>query len=164
MASDPARLSKIIVIAMIIVAVGGAATLSYFMHARSTELAQGLDSPDPDVVNDNLIALKDRHDPIGMKKATSLLQSDNTETRVNAAIYLGALDKKDSVPYLIKAMREVEDDRKDEIVSELAAITGQAFGRNANGWRDWWLADHPADSLLFNSPQTTPSASMPSDH
>ncbi len=155
MGSDRAWRSRVKVIFLIIVGIGGAATLSYFMHARSSELARDLDSPDPSVVNDGLIALKDRGDPAGMDKATALLKSDNTDTRIDAAIYLGELGKKDSVPYLIKAMREVEDDRKDEIVSELTSITGQSFGRNANGWRDWWLGQHPG-SFLFNAPQTLP--------
>ncbi len=155
MGSDTSWRGRIVVFGMIIVAVGLAATLSYFMHARSGELAHQLDSADSSIVNDGLIALKDRVDPAGMNKAAALLKSDDTDIRINAAIYLGALGKKDSVPYLIEAMREVEDDRKDEIVSELASITGESFGRNANGWRDWWLGQHPG-SFLFNAPQTLP--------
>jgi hypothetical protein len=155
MGSDKSRRSRVVVIVMIIIAVGGAMALSYFMHARSRELARELDSADPSVVNDGLIALKDRVDPAGMVKAGAMLKSDDADIRINAAIYLGALGKKDSVPYLIEAMRHVEDDRKDEIVSELSSITGESFGRNANGWRDWWLGQHPG-SFLFNAPQTLP--------
>ncbi|MGD0463010.1 MAG: HEAT repeat domain-containing protein [Tepidisphaeraceae bacterium] len=161
MASDPERRSRIVVIVMIIVAVGGSVVLSYFMHASSAELVRHLDSADPGVVSDSLILLKDRRDPEGISKAAALLKSDNAEVWTNAAIYLGAMEKGTSVPYLIKAMGNVEDDRKNEIVSELTAITGQTFGGDANAWRDWWLAQHPTGSFLFNASQTLPAASLP---
>jgi HEAT repeats len=161
MASDPERRSRIVVIVMIIVAVGGSAVLAYFMHARSAELARSLDSTDTSVVNDSLILLTSRRDPEGIDKAGALLKSNDAEVRINAAIYLGIMEKESSVPYLIKAMGDVEDDRKNEIVSELTAITGQSFGGDAKAWRNWWVAQHPTGSFLFDPPQTLPTASSP---
>ncbi len=112
-------------------------------------------------MSDSLILLKDRRDPEGLGKAADLVKSDDADVWTNAAMYLGAMEKGTSVPYLIKAMGDVEDDRKNEIVSELTVITGQSFGGDAKAWRDWWLAQHPAGSFLFNASQTLPSASSP---
>jgi len=159
MASDPARRSRFVVIGMIIIAVGLSAVLSYFMHARSVELVHDLDSPDAGVVSDSLIVMNQRHDPEGMDKAASLLKSDNADVWINAAIYLGGMEKGISVPYLIKAMGNVEDDRKNEIISDLTAITGQSLGGDAKAWRDWWISQHPTGSFLFNASQTLPTAS-----
>jgi hypothetical protein len=159
MGSDEHRRSRVLVIAMIVFAVGLSAVLAYFMHARSVELARELDSSDPAVVSDSLITMNQRHDPEGMEKAIALLKSDHAEVWINAAIYLGGMEKAESIPYLIKAMGDVEDDRKDEIVSDLTAITGQSFGGDANAWREWWLVQHPTGSFLLDS--TLPSASMP---
>jgi hypothetical protein len=158
MASDPGRRSRMVVIAMIVVAIGGSALLAYFMHASSAELVRRLASDDPDVVSDSLILLKDRRDPEGLDKAATLLESDSADVRTNAAIYLGAMQKPNSIPYLIQAMGDVEDDRKNEIVSELSAITGQSF-RDAKSWRDWWHVQHPTGSFPFDVSQTLPTTS-----
>jgi hypothetical protein len=159
MGSDRSPRSRLVVIVIIVMAIGLSAALSYFMHLRSVELGRDLDSSDPIVVRDGLITLNERHDPVAIDKATDLLKSNNAGVWTNAAIYLGGLGKENSVPYLIKAMRHVENDRKDEIVSDLTAITGQSLGGNANAWRDWWITQHPTGSFRFDSSQTFPTAS-----
>ncbi len=152
MANDPAqrgRWGRLTVWLVLALAVGLSAALAYLMHRRNVELVRALDSPDPEIVIDSLIDLKDRSNPAGVNKATTLLNSDNPDVRLNAALYLGSLGKPNSVPYLIEALGDVKDDQKDEIVSDLTQITGKSFGRNESAWENWWANTHPQNPFRF---------------
>jgi HEAT repeat protein len=157
MASDPTqndRSSRVTVIVMMVVMIGGAIVLTYFMHVRSAELVRNLDAADPDKVSDSLVLLKDRRDPDGIGKATRLLSSDNHDVWINAALYVGAMEKEISVPYLIKALRSADDRQADEIQSDLRSITGESLG-GANAGRKWWLAKNPGSSFNFDNHAST---------
>src|SRR5208282_6872030 len=102
MGNDSPQRGRIVVIVMAVIMIAGAASLTYFMHVSSDELVRNLDSSDADKIGDSLILLKDRRDPAGITKAKMLLQSDVADVWTHAALYLGAMGKVESIPYLVK--------------------------------------------------------------
>ena len=146
MANKPAQTNRITVAVMVIIMIGFSAVLSYFMHKNSTTDAQRLDSNDPDTIIDGLSALKERHDPTGIAKATALLNSEKPDVWNNAALYLGAMGKTESIPYLIKALETADDERANEISLDLTEMTGELLGERYQPWKDWWVTKYGATS------------------
>src|SRR5579863_6444897 len=105
MGNDPPQRGRIVVIVMVVLMIGGSIALTYFMHKSSTQLVTNLDSPDSDKVGYSLEILKDRRDPAGIAKAKDLLQNNNPDIWQRAALYLGAMGKAESIPYLIKTLQ-----------------------------------------------------------
>jgi hypothetical protein len=151
MGSDSPQRGPIVVIVMAVMAIAGAACLTYFMHVSSDELVGNLDSTSPDKVGDSLILLKDRRDPAGITKAKTLLNSDVADIWTNAALYLGAMGKAESIPYLVKALRTADPQDGHEISVDLTMMTGQDFGVKYEDWRAWWSGKNAGSSFDFDS-------------
>jgi len=151
MGDDSRQRGPLVVIVMAVIMVAGAVSLTWFMHVSSGELVRNLDSNNPDKVGDSLILLKDRRDPAGIAKAKILLNSVVADVRTNAALYLGAMGKSESIPYLIKALRAADPQDGHEISVDLTMMTGQDFGPSFKDWHDWWLSRNPGSSIDFDS-------------
>jgi len=115
----------------------------YLEHAfpssgSATDLVGKLDSPDPATVIQGFQRLMSRADPVAVPRALELLESPDESIWLNAAHYLGACKRSESVPWLIKALRHTSY-RSDETTSTyLKAITGQDLGTDFVRWYDWW--------------------------
>ncbi len=142
MANDSRR-GRIVVIAIVIGSILGAIVLTKAVHVSTADYVKHLDSNDPDTVSYALVILKDRNDPAGVDKAENLIESDNPQIWINAAIYLGALGKSDAVPYLVKALPQADLDQGIQIVQQLKQFTGMPFGNDVNAWESWWKSAHP---------------------
>jgi hypothetical protein len=151
MGNDSPQRGRVVVIVMAVIMIAGAASLTYFMHVSSDELVGNLDSSDADKVGDSLILLKDRRDPAGIAKAKMLLRSDVADVWTNAALYLGAMGKAESIPYLVKALRTADGQTGHEISVDLTMMTGGDFGSNYQDWRAWWLSKNVGSSFDFDS-------------
>ena len=158
MGDDSRQRGPIVVLVMAVIMIAGAVSLTWFMHVSSGELVRNLDSSNQDKVGDSLILLKDRRDPAGIAKAKTLLNSDVADVWTNAALYLGAMGKAESIPYLVKALQTADPQDAHEISVDLTMMTGRDFGTNFKDWRQWWLSKNPASSIDFDShPATEPS-------
>jgi len=142
--NSPQR-GRIVVIAMVVLMLGGSAALTYFMHRSSTQLVASLDSSDPDKVSSGLESLKNRRDPAGINKAKDLLKSDNPDIWQSAALYLGAMGKGESIPYLIKTLQTAQGPELHEISVDLTTLTGRDFGTHFDDWQKWWLVKGAAN-------------------
>jgi len=151
MGNDSPERGRIVVIVMAVMMIAGAVSLTWFMHVSSDELVGNLNSSNPDKVGDSLILLKDRRDPAGITKAKALLQSDVADVWTHAALYLGAMGKAESIPYLVKALRTADGQTGHEISVDLTMMTGRDFGGNYEDWRAWWLSKNAGSSFDFDS-------------
>jgi hypothetical protein len=117
----------------------------------ASSYAHNLDSDDPDLVRESLAHLRDRKDPIAIKRAVELLQSTDDYIWLNAAEYVGVCGRQEAVPYLIKALRHTAWRADNETAQTLLALTGQPFGTNFSQWHEWWLGQHPNSEIDWTS-------------
>jgi len=117
----------------------------------SQRLAKNLSSSDNGVVRESLAVLKNRKDPAGMEAALPLLQSKEPYIWFNAALYLGSMQRPESVPYLIKGLRHRASLAYAESAADLTAITGKSFGTDFQKWHEWWETTHPSSNINFDS-------------
>ena len=148
MGNESRKRGPLVVGVMCILMVTIASGLTYFMHVTSDELVRNLDSSDPEKVGDALINLHDRKDPAGIAKATELLKSESPDVWPNAALYLGAMGKSQSIPYLIKALQTDDPQYSREISVDLTTMTGMDFGGDFEAWKKWWMEKNPG--MLFD--------------
>ena len=104
--------------------------------------AANLSSRNPDLVRESLAHLADRADPVAVPRAIELLQSPDDYIWLNAAQYLGACQRQEAVPYLIKALRHTAWRSDERTVRQLRALTGQNFGGSFEQWQAWWTERH----------------------
>ena len=112
--------------------------------------AANLESRDKDLVRESLSFLARRADPVGVDRAIPLLKHPDDYVWLNAAIYLGACERAEATPYLIKALRHTAWRSVDERVDRLESMTGQHFGRDFEAWKSWWVREHPETSLSWD--------------
>ena len=117
----------------------------------SHRLALNLSSTDNDVVRESLAVLADRKDPVGIQGALPLLKSKDPYVWFNASLYLGAVKRTESVPYLIKALRHNAYRSYGDCASDLTSITGMTFGTDFKKWHEWWMATNPSSGFDFDS-------------
>jgi hypothetical protein len=132
--------SRRAVVVMVLLILIGSVAMTFYMHRSSRQLVQSLDNPNPETVGYSLTLLKQRKDPEGIAKATELLKSPNKDVQTEAALYLGAMGKSQSIPYLINALNGAEDADAREISVDLTMLTGEDFGTKYNEWNAWWIA------------------------
>jgi hypothetical protein len=113
----------------------------------ASSYAHNLDSDNPDLVRESLAHLRNRKDPIAVKRAVELLQSTDDYIWLNATEYVGVCGRQEAVPYLIKALRHTAWRADNETAQSLLALTGQAFGTNYSQWHEWWLGQHPNSEI-----------------
>jgi hypothetical protein len=114
----------------------------------SSSYVRDLDSGD--VIN-SLLVLEERKDPIAIPKAIELLKRPDDYVWLSAALYLGACNRQEAVPYLIKSLRHA-DWRSDERAARyLKTITGTDFGTDFPKWQKWWLAKNPVTTFDWKS-------------
>ena len=111
-----------------------------------------MDASDPDTVSYSLSILKARKDPAGIAKATKLLSSGNEDVWTGAAMYLGAMGKAQSIPYLIRALKDAVDPDAREISMDLTMMTGEDFGTKYSDWDGWWKAKSGAGATATSQP------------
>lgn len=87
--------------------------------------------------------LRKRNNPIAVSVALKDMHSDDAYLWLNASEYLGVLGRKESIPYLIKALRHTAWRADEEHVTSLEKMTGQTFGTNFSEWKSWWTSLHP---------------------
>jgi hypothetical protein len=139
-AGDRAASGKLAVAVMAGLILVGSVALAYFMHRSTALLVRNLDSPDTYTVSYSLQILKDHRDPAGLAKARGLMDSGNADIAQDAALYVGAMGKQESIPYLIKLLKTVQGRELREIAVDLTAMTGEDFGANYDDWEKWRLA------------------------
>ena len=111
---------------------------------------QNLDLPDYRRY-DAYQALGRSKSPIAVDRAIRDLRSDDDYLWLNAAIYLGHLNRVEAVPYLIKALRHTASYSDDERVALLQRITGESYGANFEQWQGWWLKTHSDTNIDWSS-------------
>jgi hypothetical protein len=115
----------------------------------SNTLADNLSSSDLDLVMTSLNFLQNRNDPAGRQQARKLLNSSNNYISLNAALYLGAINDQQAVPYLIKALKHPASRAYPEVASDLHALTGQNLGMDQAKWIQWWDQKNPNSNFSF---------------
>jgi hypothetical protein len=105
--------------------------------------AANLSSRNSDLVRESLAHLAARADPVAVPRAIELLQSPDDYVWLSAAQYLGACQRQEAVPYLIKALRHTAWRSDERTVRYLRALTGQDFGGSFEPWQAWWAGRHP---------------------
>ena len=104
----------------------------------NAELMDYLNSWNKDVVNNTLTVIEFKGDPFAVDKAKALLKSKDDYIWLGAASYLGACNERESVPYLIKALRHTAWRGDQRRANYLHAMTDQDFGTNFTEWKLWW--------------------------
>jgi hypothetical protein len=92
-------------------------------------------------------ALARRGSNIAIGTALKDLRNPDPYVWINAASYLGMFRRKESVPYLIKALRHTARRSDQEHVEMLQKITGQDIGNEFNKWQEWYLSTPDAIEL-----------------
>jgi hypothetical protein len=113
--------------------------------------AANLRSSNPDLVRESLAHLTDRADPVAVPRAIELLQSPDDYIWLNAAHYLGACQRQEALPYLIKALRHTAWRSDEATVRRLRALTGQDFGASFGRWQAWWTEQHAGQAIDWTS-------------
>ena len=114
-------------------------------------LVQNLEGSDPDLQRESLAVLTDRKDASGVSAALPLLKSDDAYVWFNAALYLGSLNRREAVPYLIKGLRHHAWRAHQDCANDLVILTGQNLGTDFEKWHQWWKISHPASGFDFDS-------------
>jgi hypothetical protein len=117
--------------------------------ASVEDVAAKLNSKDPAKVVQGFQRLAGQRDPSAISRALQLLESPDESIWLNAALYLGACNRKEAVPYLIKALRHTSSRSDETTASRLKAITGQDFGADYGTWHKWWTVQ-PGHRPNFN--------------
>lgn len=94
-------------------------------------------------VYDAYYTLGRRRSPVAERQALEDVLSEDDYLWLNAGHYLGILERKEAVPYLIKALRHTAWRSDEERVELLQKMTGKTFGANFAAWKNWWLAGNP---------------------
>ena len=113
--------------------------------------AANLGSSNPDLVRESLAHLTDRADPVAVPRAIELLQSPDDYIWLNAAQYLGACQRQEALPYLIKALRHTAWRSDEATVRRLRALTGQDLGASFERWQAWWTEQHAGQPIDWTS-------------
>jgi hypothetical protein len=113
--------------------------------------ASFLESGDRDTVLSGFYHLSKRRDAIAVERAIPMLQSTDDYIWLNAAQYLGACEREEAVPYLIKSLRHTAWRSLNERVTWLESITGQTFGRDFAAWKTWWIESHPKTPIAWDT-------------
>jgi hypothetical protein len=126
----------------------------------SSDWARNLNSSDTDLVRESLYFLTKRKNPVAVFRAIELLTHPDDYVWLNAALYLGACNRQEAVPHLIKALRHTAHRADVETAQYLRTLTGADFGTDFARWQQWWLTGHPDtpfdwDSHLGHAPRLT---------
>jgi hypothetical protein len=105
---------------------------------RTSSYQKDLDSRDADTVLHGFYFLTVRKDPVAVPRAIELLNSTDSYIWFNSALYLGACDRQEAVPYLVKGLRHRAWRSYPEIASDLSRLTKQNFGTDYSLWFTWW--------------------------
>lgn len=134
-------------------------------NADSEELVEALSSENDQKVMTAFGILEDRRDPAGVQKAKELLEIDNKYIWFNATLYLGSLERKEAVPYLIKGLKHPASKAHKDASIYLQKITGKSFGTNYEKWLDWWEKTHPDKAQKAKAkPRATGPGNFPETH
>lgn len=112
-------------------------------------LVNNLSSSDRDLVMTSLDILKGRGDPAGQLKARALLSDSDDYIWFNAALYLGAINDPQAIPYLIKGLKHPAYRAYPEVATDLQALTGQTFALDQSKWIAWWRNANPGSQFSF---------------
>lgn len=102
-------------------------------------------------VYDAYYVLAKRNDPIAISHAFQDLNSKDAYLWLNAASYLGKLQRSESIPYLIKALRHSAYLSAPERAEMLQAMTGEQIGVDFVRWREWYEARQPDSQMNWES-------------
>ena len=87
--------------------------------------------------------LEGRKTDAAIGHALKHIGSNDAYLWLNAATYLGSRNRSEAIPYLIKSIRHTASRSLDERTAMLAHLTPEAFGDDAEAWREWYLASDP---------------------
>jgi len=102
-------------------------------------------------VYDAYYILAKRNDPIAISHALQDLNSKDAYLWLNAASYLGKLQRSEAIPYLIKALRHSAYLSAPERAEMLQAMTGEPIGVDFVRWREWHEANYPDSQINWES-------------
>jgi hypothetical protein len=114
-------------------------------------LVDDVKSPDPERQLEALAMLKGRGDASVVPMALTLLKSNDDNVWFNAALYLGANNRPEAIPYLIKGLRHTAMMADPETSSLLVTLTGQNFGTAFSTWQAWYLQQPGAQQIDWTS-------------
>lgn len=149
MRRDHFRWAMLVAVAIVVMALALVAAMSIFRRTpegvilngnavSSKQLVENLESGDPRLLSESLVALKVRRASEGLSKAVELLASQDDYVWVNAAHYLGSNNREESIPYLIKALRHSSHQGDSERLNFLKRITGENFS-DFKSWQSWYI-------------------------
>jgi len=115
----------------------------------SQTLAKDLESSDRDLVMASLDTLTRRNDTAGQPQARKLLASADDYIWFNAALYLGAINDQQAVPYLIKGLKHPASRAYPDVARDLKSLTGQNLGTDQAKWLIWWKQRNPNSAFSF---------------
>ena len=140
----------------------------WLFYARNggptSALVRDLESSNKNEVYDAFYFLTKRANPVAVPRALELLKSSDDYTWLNAAMYLGACNRLEAIPYLIKSLRHSAWRSDDEKVKYLKSLTGEEIGVDFESWLTWWkqqpnyAADFDWESSLGHAPRLRRSA------
>jgi hypothetical protein len=84
--------------------------------------------------------LADRRSNIAIETALKDIHNPDPYVWLNAALYLGRFNRKESVPYIIKALQHTGWAKPEKYVVTLQRITGQKIGNDFKKWQEWYLS------------------------
>jgi hypothetical protein len=149
MSPNGTRFGPFLVVLLLLLMGTGTWLILHLIYVKSPELIRDLSSPDPDVVHDSLVVLKDRHDPAGIDTAIPLLEDPRPDVWQPAALYLAAFGKSEAIPYLIRSLQKPDVTHPEEIVSDLRRLTGKTLDTKFEDWHSWWMQGHPDSPFDF---------------
>jgi hypothetical protein len=105
---------------------------------------------DQELLMCSLNMLEYQRNPLAQGPARMLLADSNAYVWLNAADYLGALKDKESIPYLIKALRHRASRSRPERLRALSEMTGISYGKFED-WTNWWGARPLPEGFNWNT-------------
>lgn len=112
-------------------------------NLKTEDLVHRLESGDPKTITGALYFLTKRSSTEGVPRALELLGDRDDYVWLNAATYLGAMKRTESIPYLIKSLRHTAWRGYEERARMLQDLTGETFGPDFESWHRWWTKRHP---------------------
>lgn len=118
----------------------------------STEsIAENLERDSGEPLYSSLSILRQRRYVGAQARARQLLRSTDPYAWLSAAHYLAGFKDKESVPYLIRALRHTAWRSDEERARDLRTLTGQDFGTDFKRWKQWWEGMNPHSEFDWES-------------
>jgi hypothetical protein len=103
---------------------------------------------EPEVRNLALEALGQTKEQKALEKLVAALNDENWSVRLAALDALSHMRVKEAISPIVERMAKEEGRMLSEFSLALWRLTGQGYGENAGGWKNWWSANGQGFELL----------------